>query len=369
MQPLFLLLAVAACLPRHSVAGRLFPGLVGLGGHAKYLREEMERMRGQYSHDSTRGAPSVTTNRLRGSATTAVPGDFQVDPPIEELAAEATNRAALHANVSMPPQAAQILLNTSAMQRGIEELAISRTAKESAQVNVKSALASQKEYLSMRAVMDTGKSWEKVKAKTIEARAAALKVRMYASRARMYANHAAKVAMASRHIVDEAVEKAREAAKEWIKHDAEQTAETTSAELSANLVASQTDKIAAAVAAAAEPCHLTLLRVQKFCAQTYATAKSTQDSMRQLMTKAQEVAHSAQELQISGRAMEAETTMALAHGLMIQAETMRQHGLIMYKQANDACSGAGYYESCEQQAAANAAGNQIINAPMKLPRS
>lgn len=260
-------------------------------------------------------------------------------------------------------------LNEAVIQRGIEDLAVSTTATQTAQFYAKSALANQHELQAKMAVEGAEASHSKLTSLFSEGRAQETLVRMYAQRARMYANHAAKVAFASRHLAEEAAEKAFQATKGWIANDAKQAAEAKAAFQSANFASYKTDRIAAAVAAAAEPCHLTLLRTQKFCAETYSKAKSTQDSMKELMVKARKVALTAQQLQNGGLGLDAQATMTFAHGIMQEAEVMRQHGLILYKQANEACSGAGYYQGCEQQAAASAAASLIIDAPMTLPKT
>lgn len=373
MLMLMLLMLSLAWLPPVAEGSRVLPGLVGIGGRgASLVRELRQREEMQFPQPS---APPQFSSQLRESQPSlSSSGLTAMRDNIEDVAAASAWKELRHASdkFKMPqyhqkaglPQPWQDRL---AMQIGGRELAVASNAKETAAVSAKEALVSQHEMVSLDAGVKAQKTWEKVAGKSTEARAQLLMVRMWASRARMYANHAGKIAAASRHIVDEAAKKALEATKGWITSDAIHTAEATGAALSTKLAKSQTDKVAAAVAAAAEPCHLTLLRVQKFCAQTYSMAKSTQTTMQGLMTKAQEVAHTAQELQLSGDGLDAQTTMALAHNLMDNAEALRQHGLILYKQANDACSGAGYYTMCEQQAAANAAGTLIANAPMSLP--
>jgi len=266
-----------------------------------------------------------------------------------------------------PDEQGKVLLNSAAIMQGIQELAISKSASESAHMSAKSIAATQDEFAARQALERTRQSYDKVKGKWSEMRAQQLKVRIYASRARQYANHAAKVAFATRKLVQQAADKALEATKSWIMHDAEKDAEAKAATQQANFAASKADKIAGAVAAAAEPCHLELLRTQKFCTETYAKAKSTQVSVQQLMVKARKIASNAQDMQRSGMIPDAQTTMGVASGMMQEAEKIRQYGLILYTQANNACNNAGYYELCEQQAAASAAATQVINTPMKLP--
>lgn len=252
-------------------------------------------------------------------------------------------------------------LDKAVMRRGIEELAIAKGANQQAAFSAKDAKAGQEDLLTRQALEKTKETFLKVKPLTAEARAQLLTVRKFEAVAKMHADHAREVLFGSRFIPEAAVKKAIEATNGWITQDATASAEASST------VDNRLDRLAGAVAAAAEPYHLALLRNQKFCEETYAKAKSANSNSLKLQADAKKVALKAQELQAGGYGIEARQTFGMASGMMNEAELLRQWGEKMYGQANTACGTGGGYELLEQQAAANAAMTTIMNAPMKLP--
>merc|ERR1719326_149050 len=156
------------------------------------------------------------------------------------------------------------------MRAGIDELAISQTARQQASASFKESKAEQQDLVAREAVGKTEEQWTKLKPMVSEAREQLLTIRKLETEAKMHAKHASQVLFGSRAIPEIAVEKAIEATKGWIKSDASKTAETSSK------ADNRLDRLAGAVAAAAEPYHLALLRNQKFCEETYAKAKSAQ---------------------------------------------------------------------------------------------
>jgi len=247
------------------------------------------------------------------------------------------------------------------MRRGIEEVAIASNAEKLALKSAKDAFTVRQTLIASQAVSVAQANYLKVRPLLPAARAQLLLVRRFAAMALLHAEHARKVIASSKHIADEAAQKALEAAKGWVKSDAAASAEASSK------VDNRGDRLAAAVAGAAEPYHLALLRNQKFCAETYAKAKSALTSVQKLITDAKKIALKAQELQATGVIPDAQQTYGIASGMMNQAEMLRQWGNKLYGQANTACGTSGGYEMLEQQAAANAAATTIMNAPMKLP--
>lgn len=252
------------------------------------------------------------------------------------------------------------------MTRGIEELAISQSANMQSMEMSKTASVHQQDLVANMAVEAGEKSYAKVTSLTSKARAQALEARMWAARAQIYADHAKKVLDESRFIAQHAAENAVEAVKGWIADDAAETAER-SAMSDAEIAKSKVDKLAGAVAAAVEPYHLAALRNQKFCAETYAKAKTAQSSSLKLVDDAKALALKAQEMQAQGLGVEAQESMSMAHGMVSQSQEMGQWALKMYNQANTACGGGAGYNMEAEQAAANAAATAIINTPMKLP--
>jgi len=260
-----------------------------------------------------------------------------------------------------PKEPKPVTLDSAVMKRGVGEVAIASAAVDQALVSSKDAFTVRQNFIADESVVETKAAYLKVKPLLPSARESLLTVRRYTARAWQYAEHARKVAYSSKFIADEAAKKALEVTKGWIASDAAASA------LTASKVDNRGDRLAAAVAGAAEPYHLALLRNQKFCEETYAKAKSAQTSAVKLIDDAKKVALKAQGMQASGLTLEARETWGMAAGMTNQAELLRQWGDKLYGQANTACGTAGGYEVLEQQAAANAAATTIMNAPMKLP--
>lgn len=259
--------------------------------------------------------------------------------------------------VDEPPR-----LDAIVIHRAVEEMTIAKNAKFAADGSAKDAQSYRENLLAISAAPPAEEAYDKIKPMVPETRAQLLTIRKFAALAKMHADHAQKVLFGSRHIAADAAEKAAEATKGWIKSDA-----AASAEKSATVGLNRGDRLAAAVAASAEPYHLALLRNQKFCEETYAKAKSANSASVRLQTAAKKIGLKAQELIAVGEGLEAQQTWGGAAGMMNEAELLRQWGEKLYGQANTACGSSGGYEMLEQQAAANTGATFIMNAPMKLP--
>lgn len=269
------------------------------------------------------------------------------------------HRAASNVHETADPK--PVTMDNAVMRRGVDEVAIASTASTLALDSSKDAFTVRQTLIGSQAVSVAEANYLKVRPMLPAARAQLLTVRKFTMKAWQHMKHAREVLTASKSIAHDAAEKALEAVKGWIKSDA-----AASAEVSATKD-NRGDRLAAAVAGAVEPYHLALLRNQKFCAETYAKAKSAQASAVKLITDAKKLALKAQEMQAGGMIPDAQQTLAIANGMMSQADELRQWGNKLYGQANTACGTAGGYEMLEQQAAANAAATTIMNAPMKLP--
>jgi hypothetical protein len=256
-------------------------------------------------------------------------------------------------------------MNTSVIRRSIEEFSVAQAANSQSWDASMTANVTRYNYEAMSAADQAEQAWLKVKPLVPEARAQLLEVRRWTAVAQRHASHAQQVLANIEAIPRAAIEAAREATLGWIASDAAKTAEATAA--NPNAQAAKEDKIANAVAGAAEPYHLALLRNQKFCEETYAKAKSAFSSTQKLIQDAKDLALKAQTLQASGMGLEAQETYSMATGMMNQAEELRLWSVKMYEQANKACGTSAGYVAEEQQAAANKAATIIINAPMELP--
>lgn len=251
-------------------------------------------------------------------------------------------------------------LDNAVMHRSLEELTLAQAANKQSKDCAGTSRAIQQSGVARRAVGHTEDDYEKVSPMVPEANAQALVVRKYAFRTSQLRDHVLEVARHFQFIARDAASTARKTVEGWIKADAEQSAEVPRKD-------NKIDKLASAVAAAAEPYHIALLRNQKFCAETYSKAKTAQSSSQKLIDDAKKIALKAQELQAGGLGLEAVSMKASADGMMGQAENLRQWGNKLYGQANTACGTAAGYTLEELQAATNAAMTTIINAPMKLP--
>jgi len=250
-------------------------------------------------------------------------------------------------------------IDNAVIIRGMDELALSQNAMLHASESQKLAKTTRQELVSQQALEFVAEPYDKVKGLVPEARAQFLKVRKYAMIASQHRDHAKKVEAEFHRITAEAAEEARKSTLGWIAADAADKAEHTAT------VDNRADRLAAAVAAAAEPYHLALLRNQKFCEETYAKAKSAHSSSVKLITDAKALAVKAQQMQASN--LDGRQSFSISSGMMVEAENLRQWGNKLYSQANTACGSAGGYTLAEQQAATNAAMTTIMNAPMKLP--
>jgi ribosomal protein L17 len=251
-------------------------------------------------------------------------------------------------------------LGQAAMRRGIDELEMSKSAMLYSEGSRASARATQEELSAQTALEGAEIPYEEIKPLLPQVKAEVLEVRKYAFLASQHQAHAKQVGSGFSKIAEVAAEKAKEAIVGWMKADADETAEQSI------VVDNKADKLAAAVAAAAEPYHLALLRNQKFCEQTYAKAKTANEAMGKLIRDAKKLALNAQQQQAAGQ-MESLEYMIVARGMMVQAEDLRKWANTLYSQANTACSTAGGYTMAETQAAANAAMTTAINTPMQLP--
>jgi ribosomal protein L17 len=251
-------------------------------------------------------------------------------------------------------------LGQAAMRRGIDELEMSKSAMLYSEGSRASARATQEELSAQTALEGAEIPYEEIKPLLPQVKAEVLEVRKYAFLASQHQAHAKQVGSSFSKIAEVAAEKAKEAIVGWMKADADETAEQSI------VVDNKADKLAAAVAAAAEPYHLALLRNQKFCEQTYAKAKTANEAMGKLIRDAKKLALNAQQQQAAGQ-MESLEYMIVARGMMVQAEDLRKWANTLYSQANTACSTAGGYTMAETQAAANAAMTTAINTPMQLP--
>lgn len=275
---------------------------------------------------------------------------------------------AAHLRVGRQPLCEGVLgcLNSTVMQRAQEQLELSAAASTEAQETSKSLLSNQQQLVAAMAVDDAEKAILPSKPAVPEAEAALTTTRKFAALARQHAVHALEVAAGARHIAQNAAEKAAKAIEEQIRADAYKAAEA-SAVPPKEAAEVKAKKIAASVAAAAEPYHLAVLRTQKETQQLYEKAKSATNSAQLLRDKAHTQATSAAAMQAKGDTLRAQQLMLVAHSTLGAAENLRQWGLKLYDQANQMNGAIGFYVGSESMAAANAAATTIVNPSMEMP--
>jgi len=112
--------------------------------------------------------------------------------------------------------AADPTMESAALKRGIEEIAIANNAFKQASQSAKDAKAAQQNLVAVQAIGSAEAAYTKVKPLLPEARAQFITVRKFAAEAAMHAQHAQEVLFGSRHIAEDAAQKAYEATKGWI---------------------------------------------------------------------------------------------------------------------------------------------------------
>lgn len=110
-----------------------------------------------------------------------------------------------------------------------------------------------------------------------------------------------------------------------------------------------------AVAEAAEPYHLGLLRAQKFVAEAYGKAYSTATMVTNLNMQAKKMANDAVALNAAGGGFQARKMMTEAHAIQEKAKNMKAWASKFYSQADDINKSLASYQAAQSAAAAEAA--------------
>lgn len=315
------------------------------------------------------GSVALKLQRISENAPAPAPADVIVAPsPAAIIVAPAPPPPAPPPPAPPPPAPPPVKyppvqgpLDTFVIQQGIQQIALSQRAMQQSIDSSMSAHVIRQELVARQAVGGAEENYEKISPMVPKSRSQLLEVRKYAHRAAQHLDHVKRVAASWKLISQEAAQEARKAVLGWIKANAVKTAEHTAT------IDTRMDRLANAVAGAAEPYHLALLRNQKFCTETYSKAKSAQKASVQLVDDSKALALKASGLQGSGMGIEARQIFGVASGMISQAEELRQWGNKLYGQANTACGGVAGYEMEEVQAATNAAVSTVLNPPMKLP--
>lgn len=259
-----------------------------------------------------------------------------------------------------------IPLDAAVLRTATDNLAIAQNANMQARQSMEATMVHQQALLAAMSANAAEKEYETVKGLAPAARAKAVEARMWAAKALYYAEHATEAAAATKMLPQWAAKKADEAVLGWIREDAKKAAEAA-AVTPVEAQAHRHKQAVEAVAAAAEPYHLAVLRTQKFVQETYEKAKSSMSLAQQLRDKAFATATDAQALQAEGEGFRAMQLMGTAHQTIRQAENARQWALKFYGQANEAQKGIGAYQMGEVSAAETAAQSTQVNPPARLP--
>lgn len=261
----------------------------------------------------------------------------------------------------------EFTINQTLLERAEANLVVANTAKSESEANAKDTLTTQQELVANMAQEAAEDEYDKASKAVPQANAAAKEVAVYTLEAFRHAKHAQKVAAEARDIAANAANAAAEAIRVQIQQEAYAKAEAANKTAVEDFAANKKKKIANAVAAAAEPYHIALLRAQKATQETYTKAKGCLDSAQKLAAKADEMATVASTLQANGVLVQARQMMTIAHGTMASAIKLKTWSAKLYNQANELNKSLGYYQMAMSQAAANAAAVTLVNPAPVMP--
>jgi len=256
-------------------------------------------------------------------------------------------------------------LSAAVLRRAGEQLNIAREAEVESEENAKALAANQQELVAEMA-MDKAQEAFSVDSEAVpQSHDAFTQVRKWALKAQQHADHIKHLVIEARKIPDEAAAAAAKAIEEEVRRDAYTAAESVSASASQNAALNRPHVVAEAVAEAAEPYHLALLRVQKESAVDNQKAQKAAQTSISLAAKAKSMAVGAQQLQAQGMGVQARQLMAIAHSTMREAVDMKGAAESLHDLANKLLSSLGGYQF--QLASAASAAALRVGVPVIPP--
>lgn len=257
-------------------------------------------------------------------------------------------------------------INYVVLDRVGEQLAIAQSAEASSEASTKESLVTQQVIVAQMGLEDAEKFAEKGTASVPNGRAALGQAQDLAKQAQFHADHIKTVEAEIHNLPAEAAEAAAQAIAKQIDDEAAMSAKTV-AQTSIETPADRANRVGAAVAAAAEPYHLQLLRAQKYAAVTYATSQKAAVDARLLANKAQQLGLEARTFQMHGQKFQAEQMMAAAREKMQDAVKMKGKADELYMDADKVNRQARVYQQAGRTAAASVAGNMGARIVPELP--
>lgn len=254
-------------------------------------------------------------------------------------------------------------LSAAVLRRAGEQLNIAREAEVESEQNAKALAASQQELVAEMALDKAAEAFSLGGEAVPTAHDAYTEARKFALQAQQHADHIKTLVKEARKIPDEAAAAAAKGIEEKVRKEAYKAAEDVAAKAGKEAAKNRPHEVAARVAAAAEPYHLALLRVQKEAALDDQKAQKAAQTSINLAAEAQSLASGAQKLQAQGMGLQAQQLMGIAHSTMAQAVNMKAAAESLHAMGNKLLSSLGGYQfqlASAASAAANAVGVKVI---------
>lgn len=264
-----------------------------------------------------------------------------------------------------PKKVGGVPLSAATLRRAAEQLQIAQAAEVESMHNAKSLQANQQELVAEMALDKATEAFSQGGEAIPTSHDAYTEARKWAIKAQQHADHIKTLVNQARKIPDEAAEAAAEAIQTQVRQEAYKAAEDVAAKASKEAALQRPHKIAAAVAAAAEPYHLALLRVQKEAAVDGQKAQKAAQMSLDLSAQAHQMAVSAQSLQAQGMGLQAQQLMAIAHSTMIQAVDLKGAAESLYALGNKLLGSLGGYQF--QLASAAGVAANMVGVPVIPP--
>lgn len=257
-------------------------------------------------------------------------------------------------------------LNYVVLDRVGEQLAIAQAAEGSSEASTKESLVTQQVIVAQMGLEDAEKFAEKDVESLPNGKAALGKAQDLMLKAQYHAAHIKQLQSEIQHLPAEAAFLAAQTIAKQIDQEAAATSKIV-AQTSIETPMDKAQRIGAAVAAAAEPYHLTLLRAQKYAAVTYASSQKAAADARILANKAQTIGLKARTFQQYGQTFQAQQLMTTAREKMQEAVLSKEKADKLYALADKVNRESRVYQQAARTAAANAAGSQGAQVVPELP--
>jgi len=257
-------------------------------------------------------------------------------------------------------------LDEVVISRAEEQLELATTASSESKNNKEEVIAMQQTMAARKSLDETLDAFDLARESVPLTRTAETNARVFQRDAENHAKGAVAVAKKAQTITIDAAKKAAAEIMVMIEQEAHKAAEDAN-KASQDWKKKRAQRVAANVASAMQPYHLSMLRAQKGAALMHAKAVGATESAQKLADKAEAMAAQAQGMQAAGLTMQAQQMMMMAHGAMNAASNLRGSAMNLYNMANKINRSVGAWQISEGEAAAHAAATTLFNPPMKFP--